>query len=1414
MNMLTVPIRVEAFLANGDEPVATTGDRFNYLPYVNQNFVDVNPDMPNLPSAIDKEALSGDEFLPEGVHLHWRLPHAMSKGDISETGIDMPAAPNRWLVRRIHDAGTQPVKEWIVESDYLYPQGVIPERAVAIPAIDNGDAHQQPWEYLGRQIPREQWEQEPVALQQSHRYLPKLTTLGWGSAYFANLYGDCCSVFGFYDDELTGDAVKAYRYEVFGWYSDPANDYANTVLNVTNATSVQTAQAASSENAESAEDHSHTNPSDTNSLDADVSQVELAKAVANWQVQAADSFLDAGGEGTTVDSVSAENQNLNAQSIGASVCYGKVTFDDNLSLKDTRDETPTALAMAKTSAEAAAVFLSKKHTENLGGSSEEAVALENQILALLLTDDIQGQDVDHINHLKVARHREEFSAIESGKKWASINEVNVVENITDEDLKQRVWDAIGEVRHTLAKGVKRLNTLQSELNQSQHRCAYHRRNLYNDWSKYLMRMHPADGSSASGVDASSAAEPSADEIRLLMTEYSIPALQTEMNRRQELLEQVASQAAQFEEDYATWKIPFLKEGAVMPEKVLELQSGARYWKANDPYLLLEGGLLADDGELTGTLTCLLHENTLPTSQAWLFANVDANQWQWHASSENHWQQPPWSPLFVEWEVNIYPDDNARENFEGRDSDYSPDFVNKYYRIPLNDSQLGLPSASADLVHTSPQPYTLDHLAIEVQGRALVSDGIKKVLDTRMHHFINEQKSALEASAEAESDANTTTLALVEKMQSVAGELAQSDCALVSLSGLNDQLMMYSDRSVLEINDPFRFIDDDAPHVSEQVRALLSDHSFKLPEIDQRFVPIKSGVTKLAILRIVDRFGRIKEVDCSDVLRPSREVVGNAVYSPPRVMQPLRLSFEWIDKQKEKAISPIQGWLGYNTFDETLNLFDDDGEFMGLLNSDGEWCDEFGAIQTLQKAMYRPLREYVIKLMSFHSTNRISQTKFIDAVQSTHSVALGKNGLPDSAQTLWQQLLQAGALHALQRGGATSAQAHSNSSTNNALSNKALLVPFTQGDWQRDVKPKTGLDFEVARSLFLQSRGSNNYWPKLKKAIREGVENIEPLSGMQQAPFGSIKPLAIVLARLDLHLLGGPEIDKSREAMKLDLTRFPRTNRGYTNVQFPIKLGEFNNLEDGLVAYWQVFDGYELREDGYFPQSYMDDIEGYIDAASFNPEKDDFVDKVRGQGVANLTQSLSDAPLRVLMLMDPEAPIHATTGVVPKKVLNIPSSAFESAVKRMQGRYFVAPMLSPSDDLSITVPSDGEWVWQYPTGEKTPEGEGIYRKMWSEAILDKAQFIAAGADDDDWQWLQALSLIRVLAEDESLALLEVQNEPLSTAVQLRLNQLVPYVQQALQPSFNADNTESGASDALPSRVSLVEGWLSASTITLS
>lgn len=1318
MKILTVPIRVDAFVAKETESVVSTSDAFDRLPYVNKQQFDVGFDVANIASSIARNPLNSYQQLPKGIHLHWSLPGALTEGEVNDNDMSMPVVPNRWLVRRERKTDGQ-VKAWVVESDYVYPTGVTPERAITIPALTTKPAGAPSHQYLGRQLPLADWQAESAVMKRSHRYLPELNVLGWGTPYFSSLYTDCYSVFGFYDAELSDEQVSEVEYQVYGWYADPTQDFVQQKLQVAGAAGV-----------------------------------EQAKAIADWIIELAD-----------------------GEQLDGMVCYGKVCFDSTISLEDDVDTAASTVTFAKSPYEAMATWLSKSQVSEDGGDAATAVKLENQLLALLYNADVQGQDIDFVDRLKSARHKAEFQAISGGNLWELLDDASLTESIVDADNKAAVKTAWASFTATIGMALADINTLQESKNQAVDRVDHQRRTLYNDWSKYMLSLHP--------VDSAGEYYPDIDMLRLLVTQQTIPALEQAEARLASLQHLLSLKIDALNTQFVQWKNQFSAmtdpeeraidddESAVdsvsltakLPVDLLEEIPAPRYWQPNDPCILIAGNVAkasqrhGEDGELD----CRVVNAPSNTSVVgWLLANAGSSEWQWHEHGVNDWQQQPWSPLMVEWSMNLYPDDDESQGIEANQYKYAADFITSHYRIPLNDEQFGLPSAGIDLrrdrgdsIQTSSQPTICN-------GRSLISDSMRKTLLTRIQCYVDCVDS-MEGAAEA-------AHALKDCVQMVACRIDCHDCTILSLDGLYDDLLMYSSMSLMDVDDPFKFASRYGDtHVTDKVRELLQGKDFKLPAMGHRFTPIRSGIQKLGALQVVDTFGRYKTINTKHILRPHRQLIGNAVYSPPRVLQPSRLSFRWIDNLASGQPTPIQGWLGYNLSDDTVLLFDADAAYLGHINSDGQWCNQEGAVQSLANDIPKQLQEFVLKIISFHPNNRITKAIFL-----TH---LGAD------EAVWQSLIELGVLRPMSE-------------------NKALLIPMTQTHWETAIEPRLNIRFAAARDGFIHARGHSNYWLRLKQAVRRGIDNIEPETAVHNGQPGAIKPLAIVKAQLDLQLQGGGEFDKSWSALKRDLNAHRRADRDYLNVEFPIKLGEFNNLDDGLIAYWKVSEGQKLPADGYFPQSDMADVAGYIDAANFDPNEHDYVDQIRQEGVANLTQSFAANPISVLMLMDPDASVHATAGIVPKKSLYLPPESYRDVVGNISSRHFIAPLLTPVTQTAMPLPKEAQWLWEMPTGDKDAQGNPIHVQQMNVDMLDKAAFITAGATDADWQWLLAQQLIAEVENQPNRAWLQTPDNSLAPAIAQKLSDLVPVIDKVAFSGILSTKDITPLKD----KVRVIEGWL--------
>ncbi|MCO6358760.1 hypothetical protein [Roseivirga pacifica] len=248
-NALIVPIQINSLYLESDQTVMDAKADFSRVPWSNGQ-EDFNADTPFLGESVLSPPFQNKNFtMGAGVHLHWVLPRAFrtypTTQDSSGAKKDPYPAPNRWLIKN-----TQTGNEWVVESDYMNTEITAYNKdAVTVPVIASelpgSDPKPQPYRYLGRQVLRKNWpttEPDPNASYWSDEHGGKeLTAFGYGEMAFNTFYPNCRSVFGFFDPN-PGDMTNGVTYEVMGWYAsgeaadaDISNDIVNKAVTELNS---------------------------------------------------------------------------------------------------------------------------------------------------------------------------------------------------------------------------------------------------------------------------------------------------------------------------------------------------------------------------------------------------------------------------------------------------------------------------------------------------------------------------------------------------------------------------------------------------------------------------------------------------------------------------------------------------------------------------------------------------------------------------------------------------------------------------------------------------------------------------------------------------------------------------------------------------------------------------------------------------------------------------------------------------------------------------------------------------------------------------------------------------------------------------------------------------------------------------
>jgi hypothetical protein len=240
------------------------------------------------------------------------------------------------------------------------------------------------------------------------------------------------------------------------------------------------------------------------------------------------------------------------------------------------------------------------------------------------------------------------------------------------------------------------------------------------------------------------------------------------------------------------------------------------------------------------------------------------------------------------------------------------------------------------------------------------------------------------------------------------------------------------------------------------------------------------------------------------------------------------------------------------------------------------------------------------------------------------------------------------------------------------------------------------------------------------------ENTSPVSVLAG------RPLALVRAELRVETAGLPALDQKnswiaktpseKDALaSAELSKFMRT-AGAERILCPVRLGDARDPSDGLVGFFQT----ELPTQGPFCAAWGLDF-GNGKYEMLKPEQDLMLDAVN--------------PLRLTLLMDPQARVHATTGVLPRVSFSLPAAEAAGARQAREVFFQAAPVLGTTPTPQIPKPSDdyGQWSWACRPPVTGARQTPLAERPWSEdpELLDASDRanIEVGAPTITEGWLK-------------------------------------------------------------------------------
>ena len=200
-----------------------------------------------------------------------------------------------------------------------------------------------------------------------------------------------------------------------------------------------------------------------------------------------------------------------------------------------------------------------------------------------------------------------------------------------------------------------------------------------------------------------------------------------------------------------------------------------------------------------------------------------------------------------------------------------------------------------------------------------------------------------------------------------------------------------------------------------------------------------------------------------------------------------------------------------------------------------------------------------------------------------------------------------------------------------------------------------------------------------------------------------KPIAVARVGMCLELQGLPHIDQSWSSLMLDLDNCDkyltwgygqRNKLNWTEVNFPCRLGEHMQLNDGLIGYWMEQSDQTLGETFYAPQTESATL---VDNPSQASEQRPMIDEYATGKFQDQSLKLNAPQQNVTLLMDPHGLIHATTGILPTKAISIPTEHYLPALQKLKIWFRSSPVLQPKGlekKVQIDLPKIPEMEWQW------------------------------------------------------------------------------------------------------------------------
>ncbi len=1408
---IAVPIHVDARYVETTEICASPRLDFSRLPYYDGER-DINPYTPYLGEELEAVPFKNGEFeLEKGLHLHWALPDFLTKsfrypmldlsalrraartnrlgepgGQLYDELFDLFVQEN-WI-RVIPDnsayasilaeqekvditiselLGSTDTKQKALGQEVLRVRSLLEPGGTQMPPVPNrwrvirtggGEAtkdwtvesdflrHADHGDYqtgVPFPHPNPQPEQPPYGWlgrkygtghgkpkEDKGSYLDMpLTTLGYGDATFAAFYPNCHSVFGLHDEEATPD--KEYTYEIYGYYAEENRPYEYFDLqrrDVINRTASL--------------------PERRQVL------FELLKSRFGLEVEDT-------APGVWPDRL---------------VCCGKIHVKASKAAENQQPD--ITVTVGSTSTEAVSAFLANRISGN------KKLEVEEYLESLQYLKRLEHLKTDIGPKLLEERHRQSFTSDKGGYRW-----VLVPKNKTAEEVGKQIEQVV--LTDDKAHFLHELNELQLAFDRTDAQIKSLRRQIFADWSKYMLCQYPPDGADDEYPDA--------DQARFFIEFELMPWLEELNGKRQELAKGIRSHIQSF------WHF---QPG--------DIQSPAGLYQAMMAIPKLKP-LLDQVPQAAGNAAALARVLNL---------YIDHNDYHQEGLPPDGTTDAPKLSIDEILDQQRYQHHLIRNRME-LEANF-PGFLTKHPDTILRRK----PHRP---FHRPTDPVVM------VTGDALKTTR-KHGQDGQLPHTLEVVKGLTGLLELASKSTKGNTNIVPKDWQEVPGRHPLLLDWLVEFFPVEDtdfNLDSYEpdyllDKYKLEINQAdLKATKDDlyagVGHSFWGSSILASSGSKTLKQSLETFLISELQLTASDLEDIevrreafsneepwIKKYGQLVTADNFD-----------AFYGwTPEEIAPADLKELWAAKHKMLAL------LAYEQVQEThflaqamggftpalmmmregyqLKIADPLGypEYQEFSRKVNEAVGLMNHASTLPNNPFFPIRAGAASILELRLIDTFGQ-------EIVHIKDLLSEGSPEviAAETLLPQhshhhfeltprLSQASRLNFHWLSAVDDQVEHNEHPASSPICGwvllnhmdkslmvydqlgKALGYIDREGEWRSTPGQRPGILAEGIRNWHLRrmvlwlmkkakqgidpNDGQSDTIPHFMALVQDALKHVEPPRGDHAGEGVAMlmsRPLALVRATASIELNGLPAVNQSWAEFR-KIIESPMGDRESSldieNVALPLRIGEDHQLNDGLVGFW------EDAEDG---EAYRDDAFRLPSLHRATDGNREYTDQHMLDILTVGTAGSQGRTITFNMLMDPHGSVHATCGILPVQELTLPKDLYYQALEQLEVSLLTTPLITPQQMIHLSLPEEPNFQWSWVEIDHRK-----WRELSTVGHFRKEDLIAEFGTAGNTLWEQLLDRGWIIMDEEQAAIVPPDRRPKSEG--FPAEQLAPQLEHFL------------------------------------